>query len=140
MDRITKEKRSANMRNIKSKDMKPEMIVRRLVYKMGYRYRLHRHDLPGRPDLVFVGRKKIIFVHGCYWHQHQEPTCPLTHKPKTNKAYWSPKLNKNSERDKNNRKKLKEMGWDVLVIWECQLRSELLAVEQEIKAFLEAST
>ena len=107
------------MSHIRSKGMVPEMVVRRLVYGMGYRYRLHRKDLSGRPDLVFQRRKKIIFVHGCFWHQHD--SCKDGHLPKTNLEYWIPKLKRNTRRDKKTVKQLEEMGWDVLVIWECEL-------------------
>lgn len=107
------------MSHIRSKDMAPEIVVRRLVYRMGYRYRLHRSDLPGKPDLVFPSRKKIIFVHGCFWHQHAE--CKDGHLPKTNLEYWIPKLERNILRDKKVVEELAEMGWNVLVIWECEL-------------------
>ena len=104
------------MRAIRSKGMKPELAVRRLVHAMGYRYRLHRHELPGRPDMVFPGRRKVIFVHGCFWHQH--PDCKLAHRPRSNLEYWGPKLHRNQERDSEHRARLAELGWDVLVIWE----------------------
>lgn len=121
-DKISKERRSKNMRRIRSKDMKPEMVVRRLVHGMGYRYRLHRKDLPGKPDLVFPGRKKVIFVHGCFWHQHGDPDCKIARRPKSNLDYWNPKLDRNVERDARNQAKLREMGWDPLIVWECQAR------------------
>ena len=111
------------MRAIRSTNMKPEMIVRRLTHSLGYRYRLHRHDLPGRPDMVFPGRRKIIFVHGCFWHQHNDPTCKLAHAPRSNLDYWKQKLAQTQERDKVNRAKLEASGWDVLVIWECETRA-----------------
>ena len=110
------------MRAIRSKDMKPEMIVRKLVHGMGYRYRLHRHDLPGRPDLVFPSRRKVIFVNGCFWHQHDEKDCKLVRKPKSNQAYWLPKLKRTVVRDRANWGALKRDGWDVLVIWECMIQ------------------
>ncbi len=122
MDRVTPEVRSANMRAIRSKDMKPEIIVRRLIHAMGYRYRLHRHDLPGRPDLVFPARKKVIFVNGCFWHQHDEEDCKLVRKPKSNQDYWLPKLERTVVRDKKNWQSLKTEGWDVLVVWECMTK------------------
>ncbi len=122
MDHVSSEVRSANMRAIRSKDMKPEMIVRRLVHSMGYRYRLHRHDLPGRPDLVFPSRKKVIFVNGCFWHQHDAKDCKLVRKPKSNRDYWLPKLERTVVRDKENWERLRHDGWDVLVIWECMTR------------------
>jgi DNA mismatch endonuclease, patch repair protein len=112
--------RSANMRAIRSKDMRPELAVRSLVHRMGYRFRLHRKDLPGKPDLVFVSRRKVIFVHGCYWHGH---LCKLAHTPKTNTAYWGPKLQRNRARDKKNLKSLRRLGWTPLVIWECELKN-----------------
>jgi DNA mismatch endonuclease (patch repair protein) len=106
------------MSRIRSKDMAPEMIVRRIVYGMGYRYRLHRKDLPGKPDLVFPCKRKIIFVHGCFWHQHIG--CNDGHMPKSNIAYWSPKFERNIQRDKKTVEELTKMGWCVLVIWECE--------------------
>ena len=121
MDRVTPEVRSANMRAIRSKDMKPEMIVRKLVHRMGYRYRLHRHDLPGRPDLVFPSRRKVIFVNGCFWHQHDDKDCNLVRKPKSNQEYWLPKLERTVVRDRENWAALERQGWDVLVVWECMV-------------------
>lgn len=112
---------SARMRRIRKKDTKPEMVVRRLAHRMGYRYRLHRRDLPGTPDLVFPRLRKAIFVHGCFWHQHD---CPLgAKKPSANPGYWLPKLARNVERDAETRAKLAAMGWEVLIIWECETRS-----------------
>lgn len=110
--------RSANMRAIHSKGMKPELAVRKLVHNLGFRFRLHRNDLPGRPDLVFPSRRCIIFVHGCFWHCHG---CRLSHTPKSNTEYWIPKLQRNSDRDRKNRRKLKALGWRSLVLWECEL-------------------
>lgn len=123
MDRVSPEVRSRTMRAIRSKDMKPELAVRRLCHGMGYRYRLHRHDLPGRPDMVFPGRRKVIFVHGCFWHQHTDPRCKLAHAPRSNLDYWKPKLARTQERDKTNRAKLEADGWSVLVIWECEVKA-----------------
>ena len=112
---------SARMRRIRKTDTKPEMVVRRLVHGLGYRYRLHRRDLPGTPDLVFPARRKVIFVHGCFWHQHD---CKLgSKKPAANPDYWHPKLARNVERDAENRRRLIELGWDLLVIWECETRA-----------------
>src|ERR1035437_2530579 len=125
--------RSENMRRIKSTGSAPEMALRRLVHALGYRYRLHRHDLPGRPDLVFVGRKKVIFMHGCFWHQH--PRCKLSHIPRSNKAYWGPKLKRNMVRDKKNRSELGRLGWQSLVLWECQV-SEAAKVSRVVRSFL----
>lgn len=118
-DKITRDRRSGNMRAIRSKDTAPELAVRRLVHSMGYRYRLHRKDLPGKPDLVFAGRRKVIFVHGCFWHQHEQESCLDGRRPKSNTGYWDEKLRRNVERDALNRQALEEAGWEVLVIWEC---------------------
>jgi len=107
------------MRRIRSKGMLPELAVRSLVHRMGYRFRLHRKDLPGKPDLVFVSRRKVIFVHGCFWHAHD---CKMAHKPKSNADYWGPKLKRNQARDKKNLKALIAMGWKPLVIWECKAK------------------
>lgn len=108
------------MRRIKSKGMKPELVVRQLVHKMGYRYRLHSPKLPGKPDLVFTSRRKIIEVRGCFWHQHLG--CIDSHLPKSRPEYWVPKLERNVLRDSENLKKLLDLKWDVLVIWECEVR------------------
>lgn len=120
-DWLTVEQRSRVMQAIKSKDTGPEMLVRRLVHGLGYRYRLHKKGLPGRPDLVFAGRKKIIFVHGCFWHAHD---CRFGRAPKSRQDYWIPKLRRNKERDEENRTQLEALGWEVLTIWECQLKSK----------------
>lgn len=111
--------RSANMRAIRSKDMQPELAVRSLAHKLGYRFRLHRKDLPGNPDLVFPARRKVIFVHGCFWHAHD---CKVAHSPKSNLAYWMPKLERNKARDKRSIESLGALGWKALVIWECEAR------------------
>src|SRR5437773_11496183 len=112
---------SARMRRIRKTDTKPEMVVRRLAHSMGLRYRLHRRDLPGTPDLVFPGLRKVIFVHGCFWHQHD---CRLGAKqPTANPGYWLPKLARNVERDDEACRQLARVGWDVLEIWECQTRT-----------------
>ena len=123
------------MRAIRSKDMQPELAVRRLVHGMGYRYRLHRHGLPGRPDMVFASRRKVIFVHGCYWHQHSDPGCKIARRPKSNLDYWLPKLDGNVVRDADNQDRLRELGWDSLVIWECEVRAGE-GIEDRIREFL----
>jgi len=117
------------MSRVRGRDTKPELLVRRLVHGMGYRYRLHRHDLPGKPDLTFPARRKVIFVHGCFWHRHPDPACPLARLPKSRLDFWRPKLETNRKRDGRNIVLLAELGWDVLVIWECQTknRAELKA-------------
>lgn len=120
------------MRAVKGKDTGPEMVVRRLIYSLGYRYRLHRADLPGKPDLVFPSRKAVIFVHGCFWHGHN---CPRGSRvPKTNRAYWVAKITKNSSRDLANTKALKSSGWRVLTLWECALKEAKL--KSRIRRFL----
>ena len=126
--------RSQNMAAIRSKDTKPEMAVRRLVFSMGFRYRVHRRDLPGKPDLAFMGRRKAIFVHGCFWHKHG---CPDAHVPRSNSAYWQPKLARNQARDAEHTIALAAMGWRVLVLWECQLWDEARLKELISKFLLE---
>lgn len=135
MDRLSQERRSANMRAIKSSNTKPEMIVRKLTHNMGFRYRLHRKDLAGKPDLVFASRKKIIFVHGCFWHQHPDDKCADARPPRSNSDYWTPKLERNKIRDRENMALLKENGWDVMVIWECETK-EPDTLANRIKSFL----
>ncbi len=118
MDTLSRQDRSENMRRIRSRDTSPEWKVRRLVHSMGFRYRLHVRDLPGRPDLVFPRLRKIIFVHGCFWHPHGR--CRFSHVPRSNLDYWIPKLERNRERDKRNIAALRRLGWRVLVIRECE--------------------
>lgn len=120
MDVFTKEKRSKIMSKIKGKDTRPEKVVRSLLHQMGYRFRLHRRDLPGNPDIVLPKHKKVIFVHGCFWHGHDG--CPRAKRPSTNKKFWNEKLTKNIERDKKNQKELLKLGWQPLVVWQCQIK------------------
>lgn len=134
MDNLTREQRSERMSRVRSKDTKPEMCVRRLVHSLGYRYRLHRGDLPGTPDLVFYSRRKVIFVHGCFWHRHTG--CPNTRWPKSRLEFWKPKLEANRERDIKHKKQLTWLGWRYLVIWECEVR-DTEALEIKIVKFLE---
>lgn len=122
MDTVSSDRRSENMRRIKSQDTIPEMMVRRLLHRLGFRFRLHRRDLPGRPDLVFPGRHKIIFIHGCFWHQHAK--CRDGRPPSSRTDYWLPKLERNRSRDKETVSALRERGWRVLVIWECEIHSD----------------
>jgi DNA mismatch endonuclease (patch repair protein) len=116
----SKSQRSFNMSRIRSKDTKPEMIVRSLVHRMGYRFRLHRKDLPGKPDLALPRHKKVIFVNGCFWHMHNCKHGRV--KPKTNAQFWQDKREGNKSRDKRNMSALKKQGWSVLVVWECWTR------------------
>lgn len=132
-DRVSKEKRSEIMKRIRGKDTTPELIVRKLVYSLGYRYRLHGKNLPGKPDLVFAGRKKVIFVHGCFWHCHN---CKKGKPPKSNLDYWLPKLKENRRRDISNQKLITSTGWEFLVIWQCQTR-DIATLKKTIVAFLE---
>lgn len=119
-DHLTKEMRSWNMSRIRSKDTKPEMIVRSVLHKMGYRFRLHRKDLTGKPDIVLPKYKTVIFVHGCFWHSHKG--CKRCTIPSTNKSYWLAKFERNIKKDSTNKTLLKKMGWKVLVIWECEIK------------------
>ncbi len=120
VDTVSPEVRSRIMAQVKSKGMKPEMKVRRLLHGLGYRYRLHRSDLPGRPDLVFPSRQKVIFVNGCFWHYHRG--CGRVRIPATNRDYWVGKLERNRDRDERNLSLLEEMGWSAMTTWECELR------------------
>ena len=127
------EQRSRTMRAVRSHDTKPEMAVRRLLHRLGYRYRLHRRDLPGTPDIVFGPRRKVIFVHGCFWHGH---SCPRGARlPATNVDYWRRKIDRNVERHAEQTERLRATGWATLVIWECQTAPEQTLVER-LRAFL----
>lgn len=134
MDTFTAEQRSEVMRRVRAIDTGPEMTVRRLIHAMGFRYRLHCRELAGKPDLVFPGRAKIIFIHGCFWHSH---TCRAgRNRPVTNKRYWLAKLERNRRRDHANRARLRRAGWDVLVIWECQLK-DAERLRDRVRGFLD---
>jgi DNA mismatch endonuclease, patch repair protein len=135
MDVLTPSERSVRMALIRSRDTKPEMAVRRLVHGMGYRYRLHDRDLPGRPDLVFRSKLKVIFVHGCFWHLHRN--CRNNRPPKSRLDYWQPKLQRNAIRDNEARNRLRRMGWRTLVIWECDLNNSE-RITQKISQFLDS--
>jgi DNA mismatch endonuclease (patch repair protein) len=125
--------RSANMRAIRSKDTKPEKIVRSMLHKLGYRFRLHRKDLPGKPDLVFSSRRKVIFVNGCFWHMHD---CRKGQRaPITNAVFWQIKRQRTADRDSRTLRALAADGWKVYVVWECALR-DLTALESQLEAFL----
>lgn len=136
MDTITPQRRSENMRRITSKGTRPEMIVRRMVHAMGYRYRLHRKDLPGRPDLVFPSRRKVIFVHGCFWHQHPSPSCRIVRQPKSNQDYWLKKLQHNRDRDVSHQAELRDLGWEQFTVWECEVKGDTGELEHRLRDFL----
>ena len=117
----TKQQRSYNMSRIKGKNTKPEILIRKIIHRMGYRFRLHRKDLPGKPDLVLPRLNKIVFVHGCFWHMHNCRYGKVT--PKTRAEFWQTKREGNVKRDKRNIRLLKKQDWQVLVVWECQIRN-----------------
>lgn len=123
VDKLTPEERSINMGKIRSRNTSPEMIVRKIAHGLGYRFRLYRRDLPGKPDLVFTARKKVIFVHGCFWHQHKDPKCKISRIPKSKLDYWIPKLQNNVDRDMQHQAELKKLGWKNLVVWECEVKN-----------------
>lgn len=135
VDNLSKPVRSKIMRSIKSSDTRPELLVRKLVFSLGYRYRLLKPKLPGRPDLIFPGRKKVIFVHGCFWHAHfwLTPKCPIAREP--DGEYWKNKLMGNKERDDRVIRVLQDAGWESLVIWECELSDDML-IRKKLVQFL----
>jgi DNA mismatch endonuclease, patch repair protein len=120
-DHVDRAKRSLIMSAVHSKDTKPEMAVRKIVYALGYRYRLHDKGLPGKPDLVFTSLHKAIFVHGCLWHRHSR--CRYATTPKTHTSFWETKFNSNVARDRRSRHEMKQMGWSVLTVWQCELKN-----------------
>lgn len=132
VDRLSPEARSQNMSRIRGRDTHPELAIRKALHRRGYRYRLHAPNLPGRPDLVFSSRRKVIFVHGCFWHQH--PGCPNATQPKTRSEFWGPKLRRNVERDKEQRDELKKLGWSSMTVWECEITDP--SVINRIESFL----
>ncbi len=131
----SKQQRSFNMSRIRGKDTKPELIVRSLVHQMGFRFRLHRKDLPGKPDIVLPRHQKVIFVHGCFWHMHRCRYGRVV--PKTNAEFWQKKRCSNVERDRRNQRSLRQSGWHVLVIWECWTRDINAKVIPRLEAFLQ---
>jgi DNA mismatch endonuclease (patch repair protein) len=133
MDKLEPAARSALMGRIRGTDTAPEMAVRRAAHRLGYRFRLHRRSLPGRPDLVFPTRKAVIFVHGCFWHRHEG--CAKASTPKTRTDFWSGKFARNVERDREAQDRLEEAGWRVLVVWECGIRDQL-QLESTLREFL----
>lgn len=132
-DHVNRGKRSLIMAAVRSKDTKPELEVRSLVHALGYRYRLHVDSLPGKPDLVFPGRHKIIFVHGCFWHRHAR--CRYATSPKTRSKFWQEKFCTNVARDRRTRQELKKLGWSILTVWQCELKNRK-KLEVRIDEFL----
>lgn len=130
-DKLTKEKRSWNMSQIHSKNTKPELITRSILHKLGYRFRLHKKDLPGKPDIVLKKYRIVIFVHGCFWHRHDN--CKEASRPKSNSQYWEDKIQKNIDRDIKYEKELTNLGWRVIIIWECELKGSLDEMAEFIK-------
>ena len=139
MDNLSSEDRSWCMSRIRSKGMKPELAVRSMVHRLGYRFRLHRQDLPGRPDIVLPRHKAVILVNGCFWHWHPDPECPIAGLPKSNIQYWKPKLSRTRIRDQEHLASLRDEGWRVLTVWECQLRNSVDVLYQ-IHRFLDTAT
>ena len=123
-DHLTTQQRSWNMSRIKSKDTKPEKMVRSLLHKMGYRFRIHKKVLPGNPDIVLPKYKTVIFVHGCYWHRHKG--CKFAFMPKTKVDFWEKKFVQNLNRDRRKQKELQDLGWHIIIIWECELRDPII--------------
>lgn len=135
-DTLSPAARSERMARVRGKDTKPELIVRRLVHRLGYRYRLHSPDLPGKPDLTFRRKRKVIFVHGCFWHRHDDPECRLARLPRSRLDFWLPKLEGNYARDQRVMLELENMGWATLVIWECEVK-QTASLEARIRGFLD---
>jgi len=134
VDNLSREQRKKTMSLVRDKDTKPEMTVRKLVHSIGYRYRLHRKNLPGCPDLVFPSRNKVIFVHGCFWHGHD---CRGgRNRPSSNESYWTKKLKRNIQRDAENLRKLKELDWNSMIIWECEIKNREV-ITRKIHRFLQ---
>ena len=133
-DSLTPSERSERMARVRSKDTGPERRVRSMLTALGFRYRLHYSKLPGRPDLAFPGRRKVIWVHGCFWHRH--PGCALARLPKSRLDFWKPKLEGNRSRDLRNEAEVRAAGWDTLVVWECELSDES-AVVTRLRSFLD---
>ena len=133
MDTISRAERSSIMSRVRHKNTSPEMKTRRILRRLGFHYRLHRADLPGKPDIVFAGRRKVIFVHGCFWHRHEG--CALARMPKSRVDFWQPKLEANRRRDERVIVELNALGWRVMIVWECELRDEEFLAER-LRGFL----
>ena len=135
MDTLSPEQRSERMGRVKGRDTQLELRVRRRLHALGLRYRLHAADLPGKPDIVFRRKKLAVFVHGCFWHRHDDPACKLARLPKSRSEFWGPKLEGNRARDLAQQAKLRELGWRVVVVWECQT-IDLAEIESAIVSLL----
>lgn len=133
VDRLDPERRSRLMRQVKGKNTRPEMVVRSLLHRLGYRFRLHRKDLPGTPDIVFPSRRIALFVHGCFWHGHG---CRIGQLPKSRLDYWKPKIEANAERDRRKQAALTSEGWRVAVVWQCEL-ADKEALTEKLRSILE---
>jgi DNA mismatch endonuclease (patch repair protein) len=132
-DVFDKQTRSRVMRQVRGRDTKPELFVRRWLHREGFRFRLHRADLPGKPDIVLPRYGAVIFVHGCFWHSHKG--CPRSTLPTSNREYWETKIGRNIERDRRNQRELRRLGWRVLTLWECRLKDER-TLEKGLRRFL----
>ena len=133
-DRVSEIKRSWIMSRVKGRDTKPELLVRSIIHRLGYRFRLHRRDLPGNPDIVLPKFKKIVFVHGCFWHQHHG--CPRANRPSSNTKFWNLKLDSTIARDRENLQRLSELGWKSLIVWECETKDKD-ALRDRLISFIE---
>jgi DNA mismatch endonuclease (patch repair protein) len=133
MDTLSPEQRSRLMSHVRGRDTGPELLIRSMLHRLGYRFRVHRKDLPGTPDLVFPGRRCVLFVHGCFWHGH---SCRCGRRPSSNVAFWHEKIDKNKERDKRVQRQLRKSGWQVLAVWECETRDGPV-LEKKLTRFLE---
>lgn len=136
MDTLSSAARSERMSRVKGKNTKPELLLRSVVHGLGYRFRLHGAKLPGRPDLVFASRRKVIFLHGCFWHRHGAKNCQLARLPKSRPEFWVAKLEGNRRRDRRKKADLAALGWKTLTIWECQLKKRS-SLENRIRTFLD---
>jgi DNA mismatch endonuclease Vsr len=128
--------RRRNMAAVRNKDTKPEMLVRQGLHRMGYRYRLHDRRLPGRPDLVFPSRRAVVFVHGCFFHRHDDPGCKNSVLPRTRRAWWAAKFAANRQRDAEAKNALEDEGWRCEIVWECEIRRDLPLVLERLRRFL----
>jgi DNA mismatch endonuclease (patch repair protein) len=134
VDTLTREERSRRMGLVRGRDTAPEMTVRKALWASGFRYRIHDKSLPGRPDIVFRGQRTVVFIHGCFWHRHEN--CALARLPKSRREFWLPKLEGNKERDRSNIKKLRQLGWKVKVVWECEIKAKPDAVTRKLSKAL----